>query len=91
MKIIATLLKVETGEIREYLYYQEMSEETAAYVWRDGNYSCDCNREIFFERAIGEGTLDDIECSEGRFELLKLTIDSREIKEALENYGELKE
>jgi hypothetical protein len=24
------------------------------YIWSDGNYGCDCNREIFWCRATGE-------------------------------------
>lgn len=24
------------------------------YMWADGNYSCDCNRHLFFERAAGK-------------------------------------
>ena len=36
------------------------------YMWSAGNFSCDCNRELFFERAAGN-EIDDEQCSEGRF------------------------
>lgn len=36
------------------------------FIWSDGNYSCDCNREIFFSQATGiEGGVR--ECSTGRY------------------------
>lgn len=38
------------------------------YIWSEGNYGCDCNREIFFRRVKDE---DDSQrkCGEGRFTL----------------------
>ena len=36
------------------------------FLWEEGNYSCDCNREIFFQRAKGK-EVDDACCGEGRF------------------------
>lgn len=40
--------------------------ETAPSVfnWEDNNYSCDCNREIFFREEKGE-EYRDCECSDG--------------------------
>ena len=26
-------------------------ENPSSYIWEDGNYACDCNRSLFFERA----------------------------------------
>lgn len=39
------------------------------FMWADGNYSCDCNRYLFFMRAIGEdeGKLIDDRCSDGAY------------------------
>lgn len=31
------------------------------YLWEDGNYSCDCNRHLFFQRAGGELGIHEIE------------------------------
>lgn len=42
------------------------------FIWSEGNYACDCNRHLFFERA-GEGVepLNDPnfsnDCSDGRY------------------------
>ena len=42
--------------------------ENWVWMWTEGNYSCDCNRELEFRRALGETPeWDDVECSEGRF------------------------
>ena len=41
--------------------------ECNTYWWEDGNASCDCNRELFFLRAIGEDEPIDTECGDDRF------------------------
>lgn len=43
----------------------------AEYRWHEGNYSCDCNRELFFERAAGvELDVGDTKCSNGRYRIV---------------------
>lgn len=37
------------------------------YWWKDGNASCDCNRELFFLRARDEEEPDEPECGEGKY------------------------
>lgn len=38
------------------------------FIWQDGNYSCDCNRYLFFERADGKTPeWDDGECGDGGY------------------------
>lgn len=29
-------------------------EHTVEFLWSEGNYSCNCNRFLFFERALGK-------------------------------------
>ena len=36
------------------------------YMWELGNYSCDCNRYLFFQRAAGEPD-DEAECGDGKY------------------------
>jgi hypothetical protein len=36
---------------------------SVVYGWSDGNYACDCNRGLFFARAVGEED-PDVECGE---------------------------
>ena len=47
-----------------------------AWVWSDGNYQCDCNRQIFFERAGGSAvdSLVHFECGDSRY-LVRVMLD----------------
>lgn len=59
MFIDVHITKVATGEIRiyadNYVYDQdgENSDSLIERMWESGNYSCDCNRYLFFERPGG--------------------------------------
>ena len=39
------------------------------YIWEEGNYACDCNRALFFARAVGadEGGAWAAKCSDSRY------------------------
>lgn len=40
------------------------------YWWEEGNASCDCNRQLFFDRARGkedEHDWEGVECSYGKY------------------------
>lgn len=39
-----------TKEVRTY---KEEFPWESDYIWSEGNYACDCNRHLFFERAAG--------------------------------------
>jgi len=43
-----TVLDTVTGETR-------ISEGIATWNWKEGNWSCDCNRAIIFDRWIADG------------------------------------
>jgi len=49
------------------------------FVWEEGNFSCDCNREIFFNDFLGVESDDDIECSEGRYLVRVVDADTGEM------------
>lgn len=57
VKEIALIRKNATGEIRSYendaAILEAGAEYPSTFIWEDGNYACDCNRELFFERAGG--------------------------------------
>ena len=73
VECIAEIRNNETGEIREYETHEmlEIGEKhPSAFNWQENNYSCDCNRRLFFKRAKGEETNEDdwnVECSDGKF------------------------
>ena len=62
----------ETGEIR--MYRNDMAwGEHDHFSWTENNYSCDCNRHLFFLRADGiEPGEEDWErdCSDGKYSAL---------------------
>jgi hypothetical protein len=38
---------------------EEDNETLATYIWEEGNFSCDCNRYLFFQRAVDEKEIND--------------------------------
>lgn len=52
------------------------------FWWTEGNFSCDCNRYLEFERAVGgDPDIDDAACGEGAYSAIKAQFpDGREIK-----------
>jgi hypothetical protein len=56
-----SITHVKSGETRSY---EDTWHDAGVYMWGDGNYSCDCNRELFFEQA-GSPLEDDDDDDEG--------------------------
>ena len=73
--------KNETGEIRRYTFdWVSWDEETDPYWLTDGNYGCDCNRHLAFERAVGNNEFIKAPCGEGAYSILKAILpDGKEI------------
>lgn len=73
VSVIAEIRKNSTGEIREYVSEEILENDTnfpSVFNWEENNYSCDCNRHIFFKRACNEVVTDDDferECSDGKY------------------------
>ena len=72
VKCVAEIRDNATGEIREYETHEILEigkEHPFFFNWAENNYSCDCNRRLFFKRAKNEETEDDwnAECSNGKF------------------------
>lgn len=58
------------GVIRVY----EDSHWYSDFIWSEGNYACDCNRHLFFERAGGYDPYSDLNygmdggnCTDGNY------------------------
>lgn len=70
---VAVIRKNETGEIRRYdtwgIYEPEDGPHPSTFMYVDGNYSCDCNRYLFFQRAADEDEDEDMDCTDGRYSL----------------------
>jgi hypothetical protein len=55
--------KVATGEVKEVTFDFEYNP----YIWEEGNFSCDCNRAIFF----GEPESEQY-CSDDRYIIVSI-------------------
>src|SRR5689334_15778879 len=69
-----TILDTTTGERVTYRDedggYEDPDNpgEFADFIWREGNFSCDCNRSLFFRLAKGEDVdTMDATCGDGRY------------------------
>jgi hypothetical protein len=68
--IIHEIRDNRTGEVRRANDEAILNEETgepSTYIWSDGNFSCDCNRQLFFWRAGGEDDTREHQCGHERF------------------------
>ncbi len=65
MAFTVHITKVATGEIRQMHETCAWSESTL-WLWEDGNYACDCNRELFFCNA-GDEEDPELPCSSDRY------------------------
>lgn len=68
------ILDTKTGERRVYQTDADVGasewpseQEMIDYMWSDGNYACDCNRYLFFCRAIGAPEEDNRPCGDTRY------------------------
>lgn len=66
MKYKISIKNVSTSEIRTY--EDTFDDDVIVYYqFSDGNYSCDCNRELFFKRVAGEVVNWNRVCSDGDY------------------------
>ena len=42
----------------------EYPEESAIFMFEDGNYSCDCNKSLFIQREYGEDVIPELDCGD---------------------------
>ena len=76
MPYTATIRDTRTGETVRRRYDDLEWDENSEPWWGNGNFSCDCNRQLEFRRAKGENPgLDSTECGEGRFKVLAIVLD----------------
>ena len=69
-----------TGETRWYDDEMDWSDGSM-YLWTEGNYGCDCNRHLFFERAagIGDDEGEDVGCSEVLYTAVEAVLPTGEV------------
>lgn len=82
--VIVQIKHVATGEVVEFTHPLTYNEETKTFeyfVFEDGNFACDCNRAIFFDRYSGREVkdLDTYECSVGVYRVNLINPDTGEV------------
>ena len=60
MKIIAHITRLSDGETRRTEHEYPDGAEHVFFHWTEGNYGCDCNRQMFFDGS-------DSECGTSKF------------------------
>ncbi len=63
---VVFIKKVSTGEVVQYRTDIWSYGGLNFYLWEHGNYSCDCNRALFFERTKGNEP-ENINCGESEY------------------------
>lgn len=56
--------------------WQDNWQSAYSFIWEDGNYRCDCNRALFFERAKtgNSETWPEVDCGHILYRLDKLVV-----------------
>lgn len=75
-----TILDTQTKQTRIYNTTDFIDKETNTwndYIWSDGNYACDCNRALFWNRAEPNSEQLNDDCGDERFVILSI-IDLRD-------------
>lgn len=73
MIIFVTLRETATGKERTFQDDTPRPwDETSDFIWREGNFACDCNRYTFWLEAAGEEQPDDVPCGDGRFQIVHI-------------------
>jgi hypothetical protein len=77
------LRDIATGATVVYVDTWCLTLDGLEYIWTEGNYACDCNRELFFRRALGEtpgSDLREFHCGDGvRYALDWLEVDGERV------------
>lgn len=61
MSYVVGIIRIADGATRTVEMPGEW-DEGADYLWTEGNYACDCNRGLFFDRAIEPEATTDHAC-----------------------------
>jgi hypothetical protein len=61
----------------DYDFGYEYEEESAHFMFEDGNYSCDCNRSMFIARKYGVDVMEELDCGD-EIEMVDFKIEYRD-------------
>jgi hypothetical protein len=69
VEVLANIRFNATGEVRQYATSEILMDgetQPSTFNWSENNFSCDCNREIFFFRAAGQ-VAPERDCTDGQY------------------------
>ena len=82
-KFTNVLLHIKNNETNEVAYtvskiFNNEDGSPNPFIWEEGNYSCDCNRELFFCRAknLPDPNLDELRCTEEKYSVRLIELDT---------------
>jgi hypothetical protein len=70
-----------TGETRRYRDESFEPDDASEFMWTEGNYSCDCNRSLFFAWAANEADPEPADCGGTRYLAIRAICDTGAIVE----------
>lgn len=73
-----TIRRNRDKAVRVYLFTNTESwdPDRSDWIWSDGNFACDCNRHLFFHRAVGKDLWRQApRCGETRYTIVSITQD----------------
>ncbi|MDE2100575.1 MAG: hypothetical protein KGL39_25250 [Patescibacteria group bacterium] len=73
MAYIAIIRKNETGEIRRCSVDMEW-EGQSMFWWTEGNFGCDCNRELMWLRSNDEDEPEETTCGDSALDVLGIEL-----------------
>jgi hypothetical protein len=82
---VKTAVIIQDNKTKENVFYldnsiyDEENQTASTWVWEDGNFACDCNRWLFFQRQKGLDVDFDFECSDGKYSVCIINPKTKEI------------
>jgi len=59
-----------TSEVKKVDFDIPWNQEYSYFLWTEGNYSCDCNKHLFFSNSE-----EDFECGHDAYSIVDITLD----------------
>ncbi len=78
VKIIVKIKSNITGEIVDYHTDGIYENGLRTWIWEEGNFACDCNRELFYLRTKNIESIDST-CDNKRYSIKILSEKTKEI------------
>ncbi len=69
---VISIRRNSDGLVREI---KDLNWHGSDYIWCDGNFACDCNRYLFFQRAANEDDEEEHDCGDSAYTVLSIKLD----------------